>query len=76
MSHNNRAAKDRAREDRMTAAVACPACGAQPGQPCREGTAPHDPRRGAEDLRAILPRVHSERRAAWVCVRISASTPR
>jgi hypothetical protein len=69
MSHNNRAAKDQQRERNTRAAASCPVCGAAIGQPCRQGVAPHDPRRGAEDLRPTLPRVHAERRAAWVAAR-------
>jgi hypothetical protein len=66
---DSHARKDARREERITAATGCPACGAQPGQPCREGTAAHDPARGAQDRRAVLTRVHSERRAAWVAAR-------
>jgi hypothetical protein len=61
---DSQARKDTRRELAITAAVACHCCGAQPGQPCRAGTAPHDPARG-EDRRAVLPRVHADRRAAW-----------
>jgi hypothetical protein len=44
--------KDARREAAIRAALPCPTCGAPIGAPCREGTQPHDARRG--------------RRAAWV----------
>ncbi len=66
MSNNNRHAKDQKREASIIANTRCPLCAAQPGQPCWEGTAPHDARRGTEDLRATLHRCHRERRALWV----------
>jgi len=53
------------REERIRAAVPYPLCGAPIGRPCRAGTAPHDARREATDLRPILDRVHNDRRAAW-----------
>ena len=56
--------KDRRREANIVAGIACPVCGVPKGSPCRAGVHQHDPRRGIEDMREILPRVHSERRAA------------
>lgn len=57
------------RERRIRAAVPCPTCGAQLGQPCRAGTAPHDPSRGAVDMRPTLGRVHTDRRLAWLAAK-------
>ena len=65
MSHANRQGKD-ARREQAIRATPCPVCGAAAGAACRQGVAPHDARRGAEDLRPALPRCHRERRAAWV----------
>ncbi len=72
MSHNNRTAKNATREAAILAAVPCAACGAPIGQRCREGVAPHDSRRGIEDLRPFLDRTHSERRAEWIAAKVVA----
>lgn len=64
MSIGSQQRKNVNREARVIAGSACPACGAAAGQKCREGTLAHDPRRGVEDLRPFLARVHRERRAA------------
>ena len=69
MSIGSRRRKDEAREMEVRAATTCPACGSGIGQPCRAGTSPHDSRRGQADLRPVLGRVHSERRALWVRMR-------
>lgn len=53
------------REFKIRHAVACPICGAGIGEACKAGIQAHDTRRGAEDLRRTLNRVHNERRAAW-----------
>lgn len=66
MSHNNRLI----REQSIIATVPCVACGSPVGQRCREGVVSHDARRGAEDLRPFLGRVHRERRAAWTGTKI------
>lgn len=58
-SHQNRDLK-------VILGVACPVCGVAPGAGCREGTIPHDPKRGTADLRRTLPVPHRERRALWV----------
>jgi hypothetical protein len=62
MSLGSKHRKDAAREARIVSGFACPACGSPAGQKCREGTVAHDARRGIEDLRPVLPRVHRERR--------------
>ena len=53
------------RDARVIAAVACPECGAQIGQPCRNPI-PHQTMRGLEDRRAQPLRPHIERRAEWL----------
>lgn len=53
------------RDHRVIAAVACPRCGAQAGEPCRNPVQ-HQRHRGPQDHRAQPTRPHSERRAAWV----------
>jgi hypothetical protein len=58
-SHANREAK-------IIAGTRCPVCGAPAGERCREGVSEHDPRRGVEDLRPFLGRVHTGRRLQWV----------
>jgi hypothetical protein len=67
--------KHKRRESNIIAAVACPVCGAPVGQKCRAGVHPHDPRRGVEDLREIMPRVHSARRAAKTALNDVAAVP-
>lgn len=62
MSNNNR----HRREENIVASTPCPTCAAPIGQRCREGVLAHDARRGVEDLRQFLGRVHTERRVAWV----------
>jgi hypothetical protein len=52
------------RDERVTAAVACPRCGARRGEPCRNPV-PHDAARGPQDYRPQPQRPHQERRRAW-----------
>lgn len=52
------------RDAKVVAAVACPKCGAQAGQPCRNPIG-HDFARGPQDHRPQPLRPHSDRRAAW-----------
>ena len=64
--------KHAARETRIVDGSACMVCGVPAGQQCREGALSHDPRRGTEDLRPHLGRVHRERRAAWMAAKHGA----
>ena len=62
----------RTRDARVVEAVACEACGAARGAPCRNPIR-HDARRGSEDRRAQPHRPHDERRQAWARLRGPAS---
>ena len=60
------------REFKSRFAIICPICGAGIGEACKAGIRAHDQRRGEEDFRRPLNRVHNERRAAWQALRKAA----
>lgn len=56
------------RDARIIVAVACPRCGADVGERCRNPV-PHQRRRGPEDRRRQPRCCHTERRRAWQIAR-------